>query len=292
MITYKTMPVMTATPVLLTRQEIASIKIEALEKEMLSLPQASCSVVHHFGPNICIREVSIPANTFSIGHYQKKQHMNIMLKGRVLMVNDDGSTKELVAPLIFVSPPGRKVGYILEDMVWQNVYSTDETDIDKVESQFIDKSETWKANDKQQKVITQIARQADRDDYFKLLDECGISHETALAQSISESDRIDILLTKARVLPSPIDGEGVFATAPIEAGEVIGPARMYGKRTQFGRFTNHSKTPNAQMVKRQSGDIDLVAINHIKGCHGGGQGEEITIDYRAALALSGVICQQ
>jgi hypothetical protein len=51
------------------------------------------------------------------------------------------------------------------------------------------------------------------------------------------------------------------------------------------------------MVLLANGDIDLVALVDIEGCKGGSMGTEVTIDYRQALALSGVefkeaICQQ
>ena len=58
-------------------------------------------------------------------------------------------------------------------------------------------------------------------------------------------------------------------------------------RTPLGRFTNHSRTPNAVFVN-QGGDIYLYALRRISGCSGGSQGEEVTIDYRQALALSGI----
>jgi SET domain-containing protein len=85
---------------------------------------------------------------------------------------------------------------------------------------------------------------------------------------------------------SKIDGKGVFATGNIEEGEVIAPARINGKRTPIGRYTNHSKNINAIMLLRDNGNIDLVAKKAINGCQGGNLGEEITIDYRQALSLA------
>jgi len=85
---------------------ITEQKVQALEAEFLKQPQVDCSVVHRFGPGIYIREVTIPADTFSIGHCQTATHLNIMLAGRVTMVNPDGSHTELVAPQTFVSGPG------------------------------------------------------------------------------------------------------------------------------------------------------------------------------------------
>jgi hypothetical protein len=87
------------------------------------------------------------------------------------------------------------------------------------------------------------------------------------------------------VLPSPIEGKGLFITSGVEKGEIICPGRIGGMRTPAGRFANHSATPNAIMVPHQNGDIDLVAIRRIEGCIGGGQGEEVTVDYRQALSL-------
>jgi hypothetical protein len=268
--------------------------IEQLEAEMLQLPQAECPVVHHFGPGIYIREVTIPAGTLAIGHAQKFEHLNIMLKGRLVVLDDAGNPRELVAPLLFVGPPGRKVGYVLEDVVWQNVYATEERDIDVLEATYLDKSDTWQASDQQRHRLEALQHEADREDYLRMLDEAGFTHETARAQSENNTDQIPMPPAGARVriLPSPIEGYGLFLSSPVEAGEVIAPARINGMRTPAGRYTNHSLTPNARMVPRESGDIDLVAARRIDGCRGGGPGEEVTIDYRQALALSGIQLQK
>lgn len=272
--------------------------VEEAEKAMLQLPQVDCPVVHHFGPNLCIREVFMPKGTMAVGHKQKFKHMNILLKGKVMMLNEDGSTKILEAPFMFEGEPGRKIGYVLEDMVWQNIYSTDLQDSNNVEKFFIEKSENWQNDQNIKLSIQKIAKEADRNDYQKLLKECGISHEIALKQSENEEDQISVFSNVVRVADSAIEGKGLFLTSPVKSGDVICQARIKGKRTQAGRFTNHSVFPNAKMVLLPNNDIDLVAISDIDGCKGGSLGEEITIDYRQALTLSGinfegnVLCQQ
>lgn len=119
-----------------------------------------------------------------------------------------------------------------------------------------------------------------------VLAQFGFSEEVARAQSENEADQIPFPLGsyKVAVMPSPIEGRGLFAMAGISAGECIAPARISGMRTPAGRFTNHSASPNARMVMRGE-DIDLVAIRDVWGCVGGQLGEEITIDYREALGL-------
>lgn len=272
--------------------------VDEAEKAMLQLPQVDCPVVHHFGPNLCIREVFMPKGTMAVGHKQKFKHMNILLKGKVMMLNDDGSTKILEAPFMFEGEPGRKVGYVLEDMVWQNIYSTELQDSNKVEEFFIEKSENWQNDQNIKLSIQKIEKEADRNDYKKLLKECGIAHETAKQQSENEDDQISVFSNVIRVADSAIEGKGLFLTSPVKKGDVICQARVKGKRTQAGRFTNHSVFPNAKMVLLPNNDIDLVAISDIDGCKGGSLGEEITIDYRQALSLSGinfegnVLCQQ
>jgi len=272
--------------------------VEEAEKAMLQLPQVDCPLVHHFGPNLCIREVFMPKGTMAVGHKQKFKHMNVLLKGKVMMLNEDGSTKILEAPFIFEGEPGRKIGYVLEDMVWQNIYATDLKDSNDVEEFFVEKSENWQNDHNVKLSIEKVAKEADRNDYQKLLKECGISHEIAKEQSENEEDQISVFSNIVRVADSAIEGKGLFLTSPIKKDDVICQARIQGKRTQAGRFTNHSVFPNAKMVLLPNNDIDLVAIRDIDGCKGGSLGEEITIDYRQALSLSGinfkgnVLCQQ
>jgi hypothetical protein len=272
--------------------------LDAPEKALLQLPQVECSVVHHFGPNICIREVFMPAGTLAIGHRQKFDHMNIMLRGKVMIVNDDGNTQILTAPTIFTGKAGRKIGYVLEDMVWQNIYATDLKDADAVESLFIEKSEDWHNDQNAKFAVESVSRAADRNDYALLLEECGIPHSQARQQSENEDDQIWVDNSITRVAKSPIEGKGLFATTAISAGQIICQARIDGKRTQGGRYTNHSLFPNAKMVMLPNGNINLVALTDLEGCKGGDMGTEITIDYRQTLSLSGVefkketLCQQ
>jgi hypothetical protein len=262
-------------------------KVQVLENAFLQQPQVDCPVVHRFGPNIYIREVTIPAGSLSIGHYQTTTHLNIMLTGRVTMVNEDGSHTELVAPQTFVSKPGRKIGYIHETIVWQNIYATDETDVEKLEAMFLDKSETWQENQKNQQLLLSFDHSEDIVDYYAAIAEYDFDQETVQKQVQNLDDQCDFPLGgyKVMVAPSKIDGKGLFATGNIENNEIIAPARINGLRTPAGRFTNHSKNPNAKMILLDNGDINLVAAMRIEGCKGGNLGSEITIDYRQALRL-------
>jgi len=261
---------------------------EQAEVVLLQLPQAECPVTHYFGPNIAIREVRLAAGTLAVGHYQKQAHLNVLLQGKVAMLKDDGSLQTIEAPMIYVAPPGRKVGYVLEDTVWQNVYSTDLTDPVAVESCFIEKSEHWQQTQLAAQAERKFAHAVDRQDFQVLLAELGTTETAVQAQAENETDQRWIDCGIVRIDDSDIEGKGLFVTAPVKAGAVVCAARIDPKRTQAGRYVNHSVTPNCHMAMRENGDIDLVALTDLDGCLGGSVGQELTIDYRRTLALSGV----
>lgn len=271
-------------------------QVDRLTEFMLTQEQADCPVIHRFGPGIYIREVTLPAGIMAVGHYQRHEHFNVVLKGKVAIIDGEGNQQIIEAPTCFVGPPGRKVGLVLEETIWQNIYATDETDVEKLEELLLDKSEAWHDHLAGRKLI---ANQADIDDYYALLEEFGISHEQALAESEREDNVIPLPLGgyKIKTGASPIAGKGLFATADIEAGELIAPARIGDNRTIAGRYTNHSATPNAR-PERLGSEVWLVAVAGIKGCKGGHDGEEITINYRDALAIAfqineeKLLCQQ
>jgi hypothetical protein len=103
-------------------------------------PQVECKESHHFGPNIYIKEVTLPAGAVIIGKHHRHEHLCNMVSGRMIVVDSDGNRTELVAPMTFMAKSGRKIAYIIETVVFQNIYSTSETDIQKLEDMIVDNS--------------------------------------------------------------------------------------------------------------------------------------------------------
>lgn len=266
----------------------SSIVDNAIHKA-LQLPQAVCSISHFFGPGIYIREARVSAGIFAIGQIHKTSCVNVFIKGRVTVINDDKTTKELVAPMTFVSPPGRNIGYIHEDMIWQNIYATDETDIEKLEAMFLDTNDELLLSNKNKKTL--IDRTDDIKDYKLLLEERCITEEQARLIIENHDDIIALPFGsyKFTFSDSSIQGRGLFATSDIEEGEIIAPARIGLCRTPVGRYTNHSKTPNAFARINLAGGVDLVALRKISGMLGGFDGEEITVNYRQSQIESSVL---
>jgi hypothetical protein len=126
-----------------TKPKTASLlekKLGTLYEATAAQPQVQCEEKHHFGPNIYIKEVTMPAGALIIGKHHRMEHLCNMVSGRMYILQDDGSKKELVAPMTFMAKPGRKVAYIVETVVFQNIYSTSETDIEKLENMCVDNS--------------------------------------------------------------------------------------------------------------------------------------------------------
>lgn len=265
---------------------LVEMGIDKLEKSMLPLPQVDCPVIHRFSPGLYIREVTIPAGTIAIGYYQKKEHLNVFLKGKVTMLGEDGSFKDLEAPMIFNGQPGRKVGYIHETISWLNIYPTDERDVETLEGMFLDKSEVSVDYFNKQFEAAQLA--IDNNDYKKMLEEIGVTEESVWEESSRTDDLIDFPYGayEVKISNSPIHGKGIFATVNISQNTVIAPSLIDGKRTPAGRYTNHSEYPNAKMIY-VGDDIWLKAEKDIVGQKGGQVGEEITTNYRETFCMKG-----
>ena len=91
----------------------------------------------------------MPTGTFIIGQRHNTKHFNVITKGQAL-VRIDGVVETIRAGDTFVSEPNvRKVLYIEEDMVWQTIHPTEETDLGLLEDQIITKSNSYLEHEQQ-----------------------------------------------------------------------------------------------------------------------------------------------
>jgi len=115
-------------------------KVDTLLREMSVMPQVDCPVQHFFGPSIYIREITIPAGTVIVGKYHKEDHLCSMIEGRMIVMGEDGEQREVAAPAVFMAKKGRKTAYAIETVRFQNIYSTNETDVEKLEHMLVEDS--------------------------------------------------------------------------------------------------------------------------------------------------------
>jgi hypothetical protein len=97
-------------------------------------------VKHHFSKSVYARELHIPAGTLIIGKIHKHENFNILSQGEMLVLSVDGA-KHVEAPFSTVSSAGvKRLAFAITDCVWTTIHGTDETDLEKIEEQFIAKT--------------------------------------------------------------------------------------------------------------------------------------------------------
>ena len=107
-------------------------RVDRLEAALLQLPQVDCPVRHYFAPGLYAREITIPAGVVLTGAVHKVENIAILSKGRLMLATEDGP-KEVCAPCTLTVKPGAKnAATAIEESVWTNFFSTDETDVDKL----------------------------------------------------------------------------------------------------------------------------------------------------------------
>jgi len=112
-------------------------KIVALEREMLKCQQVQIEPVHYFAKGLYAREITIPKGTLLTGKIHLQEHLNIISKGDISVLTDDG-IRRLVAPVTIISKPGiKRVGYAHEETVWTTIHACDVTDVDKIEEALV-----------------------------------------------------------------------------------------------------------------------------------------------------------
>lgn len=251
-------------------------KVDALERELLKMPQADIRTMHAFKPGIYERTIHIPAWTVLTGAAHKTAYRVRLEKG-VIGVNTDDGVKMLTAPFEFDAPAGvKRVGRVFaDDVVWTDIYENPDDchDFAILENRLYEVPECGLGENR-------MMLERDRRDFDLFLGQIGITQEAMDSIVKIESDLMpmpdgfDVELKSSK-----LHGTGLFVKRDFVAGEYICPGRIDGKRTPAGRFINHSTQPNAKPVK--NGDnIDAIALRHISS------GDEILIDYRDSMRVN------
>ena len=113
-------------------------KMAALESALLQYEQAELEVFHYFAEGTYTRELHLPAGTILTGKIHIKSCINIVSKGVIAVVTDEGEF-QIRAPHIFVSGAGvKKAAVVIEDTIWINVHPWEgEADLELIEREII-----------------------------------------------------------------------------------------------------------------------------------------------------------
>jgi len=127
--------------------------IDRLEEALLKFPQVEIPLTHSFAPGVYIREVTMPAGAFIIGHRHRTAHFNLALSGRAKVLVGDGEVATIQAPCVVQSEAGiRKVFLVEEEMRWATVHATEETDLKKLEELLVEKTPAFLAREAELKL--------------------------------------------------------------------------------------------------------------------------------------------
>jgi len=128
--------------------EFAEKKIQQWQEEgICDDANDYCELTHYFSPIIeefgCAvygRQLFIPKDTLIIGKIHKHGHLNVILKGKILVTTEFGQ-ECFEAPHVFVSKFGTKRGVrAVEDTLWLTVHLTtqgSEEHLDEIENEVI-----------------------------------------------------------------------------------------------------------------------------------------------------------
>lgn len=247
-------------------------RIRKLEKYLATLDQVVIGLEHEFIDGLYKRTMSVPEGTVLTGAIHKVKHMDVMIKGSMLVVTDTG-TKQIDAPFTMTTEEGvKKCGIALTDVVWCTFHAAPFDTVEAMEAHIHSENDA------------DLFIEAEQNDYAKLMNELNITDELVRNQTLITSDMISLPggfqhIYKAK---SCINGYGLFTGKDIEVNAMICHARLNGHRTIAGRYANHSDTPNA-MPLLEGENIVYQALEIIKA------GSEITINYREVIKINPII---
>tara|TARA_R110000824_G_scaffold80662_1_gene202893 strand:- start:443 stop:868 length:426 start_codon:yes stop_codon:yes gene_type:complete len=104
-----------------------------------SLPRLDAPTTHHFTEGLYTRVMTAYEGTVIVGKRHKNKTLNILMQGEMSVYLDDNKKATIMkAPHVFESEAGvSKAIYAVTDIVMANVHITNETDLDKIEEEFI-----------------------------------------------------------------------------------------------------------------------------------------------------------
>lgn len=114
-------------------------RFDQLEAAIANGAPHCMETVHHFSKSVYLRELRIPAGTLLTGKRHRHPCQNIVC-GDITVYNDaSGEERRITGHCVFESQAGtRRAGFAHAPTIWVTVHATEETDLDKIESEVIE----------------------------------------------------------------------------------------------------------------------------------------------------------
>jgi hypothetical protein len=111
-------------------------KLEQFEDELRKLPPLDLAVSHHFADGVYARCMYIPAGVVSTGRIHKTEHLISCIKGKGVLVTQNGRFSFEAGNVITVPAETKKAFIAEEDSILMNVHRNDDNkhDIEDIEN--------------------------------------------------------------------------------------------------------------------------------------------------------------
>lgn len=245
-----------------------------LEKALLKEPQTEIPLKQSLHAGVYSRAIQIPAGCMLTGAVHLYDHTEIMASGAVFITTDEGESVFLEGFNIIPAFIGKKRAfYAVEDTIWVTSHAVGYTgDLVCEEVADILTVNSFEELENHKVLLS-------NNDFKSFLEERGFEEDTFLkiVQNKNDMQDIDLESYELGLSDSRIQGMGLFTNKARNRGDFIAPARIKNMRTDVGRFTNHSITPNSTFIF-EGEDMHMVALFDIKN------NEELTVNYREVEA--------
>lgn len=114
---------------------ISNVELAAANGVEVEIP-----LQHYHSKGVYAREIKLAEGTLIVGKIHKYENLNILSAGEVTVISIDGCIRVKAPYTIVASRGAKRIIYAHEDSVWTTIHGTDETDVDKIEDEFIAKT--------------------------------------------------------------------------------------------------------------------------------------------------------
>jgi hypothetical protein len=114
-------------------------KVDALQAELLKMPQYQPETKHYFHGGMYCREVFRHAGVLVVGKVHKKEHFYLIVSGTVAITDGEGNVEQVTGPHMFMSKPGTKRAvYAVTDALCMTFHAIGVTSVEEAEAELVE----------------------------------------------------------------------------------------------------------------------------------------------------------
>jgi hypothetical protein len=256
-------------------------RFDFFEAELKKLPQLEdedYSLVEYKVGDLYARQITIKKDVCLTGRIYKRDHLEIMLSGDIVILSADGGTTRYTGYNVIEAKAGkRQAGFALEDTVWMTINV-----VPRCVKEDLDFTSVLSYEE-----LNKFVNSVNRADFLKFAEEYGGVDKISDLSSTKDLVELPEGFNNLYVAESNLAGKCLKSRVDINKGEVIGPPSLTGRRTIIGKYCNHALFANTTFSTVDNMQV-VIAAKDIPA------DEEITMNYREVLSYrrsEEVLCQ-